>query len=224
MGYAGTGKTTIIGLFDKYLQHIGIRPKYSSPTHRANLVTLMNNPYADVRTMHSLLGLKPEVDLSQGGYDLRKQRTSLAADAKLEFGDFLIIDESSMITDELFDLLMEFKKEAGISVIFMGDPAQLPPVQDRETNLSKVFTQQDVEKLELTKVERTGDNPILKECTNLRNGLDLTYQTEIINGQGVVYTPDNQPFYDYLTRVIQTNVFDTDPLAFRVLCATNDKV
>ena len=38
-GYAGTGKSTLIGIFDKYLQTKFITPNYSAPTHRANAVT-----------------------------------------------------------------------------------------------------------------------------------------------------------------------------------------
>jgi hypothetical protein len=43
-GYAGTGKTSIISIFNKYLNSIGIEPLFSAPTHRANAVTKMNNP------------------------------------------------------------------------------------------------------------------------------------------------------------------------------------
>jgi hypothetical protein len=67
----------------------------------------------------------------------------------------------------------------------MGDAAQLSPVQHEDGRKSRVFEGDNT--LELTKVERTGDNPVLKECTNLRNGLPLTYQTHLVNGQGVVY-------------------------------------
>jgi hypothetical protein len=56
----------------------------------------------------------------------------------------------------------------------------LSPVQHEDGHISKVFNNQS--KIELTKVERTGDNPILKESTNLRNGLPLTYQTHMVNG------------------------------------------
>ena len=38
-GYAGTGKTTIISLFNKYLNANFINPTFTSPTHRANAVT-----------------------------------------------------------------------------------------------------------------------------------------------------------------------------------------
>ena len=71
-GYAGTGKTTIISLFDKWLKHVSIKPTYSAPTHRANAVTKQNNPKATVKTLHKILGLKPTVDLETANeYDLR---------------------------------------------------------------------------------------------------------------------------------------------------------
>lgn len=63
------------------------------------------------------------------------------------------------------------------SVIYVGDSAQLRPV--KSDHISKVFTYDGVSQITLTKVERTGDNPILKEATRLRQGEGLSYQTDI---------------------------------------------
>jgi DNA replication protein DnaC len=63
LGYAGTGKTTIIALFDQYLQHRKVKKYYTSPTHRANAVTKMKNPGAQVITLHSLFGLAPDIKI-----------------------------------------------------------------------------------------------------------------------------------------------------------------
>lgn len=74
-GYAGTGKTTIISILNKYLEAHYIQPIFSSPTHRANGVTKMNNPNAEVHTLHRIFGLNPMVDLTDNKYDLRRLRT-----------------------------------------------------------------------------------------------------------------------------------------------------
>lgn len=218
-GYAGTGKTTIIGIFNKWLEHKGVTPIFSSPTHRANAVTKMNNPESIVMTLHSIFGLSPIVDLESGNYDLRKLKTEQVFKPKIKPNQFLIIDESSMISEGLYNFIQDYVDNFNVRVIFLGDPAQLSPVKD--TNLSPVFKKNNT-KLQLTKVERTGDNPILKEATSLRNGNPLSYVTEIINGEGVEYMATNSSRVDeVLNEVVNSEEFKNNPLYFKVLAATN---
>lgn len=218
-GYAGTGKTTIIGIFNKWLEHKYEQAIFSSPTHRANAVTKMNNPNAVVATLHSIFGLSPIVDLESGNYDLRKLKTEQVYKPKIKPNQLLIIDESSMVSNDLYNFIQDYVKASGIKVIFLGDQAQLSPVKDN--SISPVFTEND-SKIELTKVERTGDNPILTEATSLRNGNDLSYQTNIINGEGVEYVPTNsQRVDDILNTIVNSDEFKNNPLHFKVLAATN---
>ena len=218
-GYAGTGKTTMIGIFNKWLEYKYEQAIFSSPTHRANAVTKMNNPNAVVATLHSIFGLSPIVDLESGNYDLRKLKTEQVYKPKIKPNQLLIIDESSMVSNGLYNFIQDYVKTSGIKVIFLGDQAQLSPVKDN--NISPVFTEND-SKIELTKVERTGDNPILTEATSLRNGNDLSYQTNIINGEGVEYIPTNsQRVDDILNTIVNSDEFKNNPLHFKVLAATN---
>lgn len=124
-----------MGLFDKYLKKKGIEPKYSSPTHRANAVTKLNNPKADVITLHSLFGLAPDVDLTSGQISIEKIESKLKFRPKVTYGDYLIIDESSMITDQLYKFIENYKNKDGIKVVYMGDPAQLAPVDTKKKEL-----------------------------------------------------------------------------------------
>ena len=224
-GYAGTGKTTIISLFDKWLKHVSIKPTYSAPTHRANAVTKQNNPKATVKTLHKILGLKPTVDLETANeYDLRVQKDKRTGGGGLSYGTLLIIDESSMMNDALYNILNEFKEYAGLGIIYIGDPAQLAPVKNNG-KLSPVFVNAGIKQVQLTKVERTGDNPILEESTNIRNGADFAYQTKLINGEGVEYISNTSPrIKEIVQSVIDANTFVDDPLNFRILSATNDGV
>ncbi len=223
-GYAGTGKTTIISIFDKFLRDVNIEAKYSSPTHRANAVTKQNNPEADVRTLHSLFGLSMFVDFEKGGFDLNNLRSQQIRKPGLKSGDLLIIDESSMVDTALYEFIKEFSDVHGVKVIFIGDPKQLSPVKD--DGISPVFSKDNGTVLELTKVERTGDNPILEESTNLRNNKDFSYQTKVIplsNGQttGVEYMHnDNKPM-QVLQQIIKDPAYKANPFFFRILSATN---
>lgn len=226
-GYAGTGKSTIIGIFSKWLDHRIGRGNivYTAPTHRANVITKQNNPNANVYTLSALFGFTPDTDIAmeQGSLDLRELEFRSKNQVKYEPGQLIIIDEASMVQDGLYEYIQKIVAKDGVSVIYVGDSAQLRPV--KSDHISKVFTSDGVPQITLTKVERTGDNPILKEATRLRRGEGLSYQTDINDkGQGVLYTSDGATIDENLKQIVTSEEFNADPLHFRVLTATNAAV
>lgn len=223
-GYAGTGKSTIIGIFSKWLNNRIGRGNivYTAPTHRANVITKQNNPNANVYTLSALFGFTPDTDIAmeQGSLDLRELEFRAKNQMKYEPGQLIIIDEASMVQDGLYEYIQEIVAKHNGSVIYVGDSAQLRPV--KSDHISKVFTSDGVPQITLTKVERTGDNPILKEATRLRQGEGLSYQTDINDrGQGILYTSDNASIDENLKQIVTSEEFNADPLHFRVLTATN---
>lgn len=223
-GYAGTGKSTIIGIFSKWLNNRIGRGNivYTAPTHRANVITKQNNPSANVYTLSALFGFTPDTDIAmeQGSLDLRELEFRAKNQMKYEPGQLIIIDEASMVQDGLYEYIQEIVAKHNGSVIYVGDSAQLRPV--KSDHISKVFTSDGVPQITLTKVERTGDNPILKEATRLRQGEGLSYQTDINDrGQGILYTSDNASIDENLKQIVTSEEFNADPLHFRVLTATN---
>lgn len=226
-GYAGTGKSIIIGIFSKWLDHRIGRGNivYTAPTHRANVITKQNNPNANVYTLSALFGFTPDTDIAmeQGSLDLRELEFRSKNQVKYEPGQLIIIDEASMVQDGLYEYIQKIVAKDGVSVIYVGDSAQLRPV--KSDHISKVFTSDGVPQITLTKVERTGDNPILKEATRLRRGEGLSYQTDINDkGQGVLYTSDDAIIDKNLKQIVTSEEFNADPLHFRVLTATNAAV
>lgn len=226
-GYAGTGKSTIIGIFSKWLNNRIGRGNivYTAPTHRANVITKQNNPSANVYTLSALFGFTPDTDIAmeQGSLDLRELEFRAKNQMKYEPGQLIIIDEASMVQDGLYEYIQEIIAKHNGSVIYVGDSAQLRPV--KSDHISKVFTSDGVPQITLTKVERTGDNPILKEATRLRQGEGLSYQTDINDrGQGILYTSDNASIDENLKQIVTSEEFNADPLHFRVLTATNAAV
>lgn len=223
-GYAGTGKSTIIGIFSKWLNNRIGRGNivYTAPTHRANVITKQNNLNANVYTLSALFGFTPDTDIAmeQGSLDLRELEFRAKNQMKYEPGQLIIIDEASMVQDGLYEYIQEIVAKHNGSVIYVGDSAQLRPV--KSDHISKVFTSDGVPQITLTKVERTGDNPILKEATRLRRGEGLSYQTDINDkGQGVLYTSDDVIIDKNLKQIVTSEEFNADPLHFRVLTATN---
>src|SRR5262249_5479396 len=73
----------------------------------------------------------------------------------------------SMVGEELARDLLGF----GIKVLALGDPAQLPPVQD-----AGFFTERVTPDVMLTEVHRQAEgNPIIKLSMDVRNGVRLDY-------------------------------------------------
>lgn len=223
-GYAGTGKSTIIGIFSKWLDHRIGRGNivYTAPTHRANVITKQNNPNANVYTLSALFGFTPDTDeaMERESLDLNDLKFRAKNQMKYEPGQLIIIDEASMVQDGLYEYVQEIIAKYDGSVIYVGDSAQLKPV--KSDHISKVFTSDGVPQITLTKVERTGDNPILKEATRIRQGEGLSYQTDINDkGQGVLYTSNDTVINENLKQIISSEEFNADPLHFRVITATN---
>lgn len=224
-GYAGTGKTTIMGLFHQYI--IATQPeypKYAAVTYRANAVTKMNNPEADTYTLNQLFGISSEISLDNPDLDVKDIVNNKVSKGKIESFDLVIIDEASMVSPAFYEFVQEAKKNEGIKVIYVGDPAQLSPV-DGSKDISPVFNSKKGKVLQLTKVERTGDNPILNEATNLRNGEELSYTTNINSkGEGVYYTNSKNEANEFVKKYFNSEEFKNNKLYFRILSATNAEI
>ena len=222
-GYAGTGKTSIINILSKYIyEKSGKTVVYSSPTHRANAVLSSNIDKGTVMTLHKAFGLSPMMDLETFSTKDLKFETK---GSKLGYGSILVIDESSMINDELFKFIEGYVEENGITVLFMGDPAQLKP--PKQTTLSKAFSVED--SYELTKVERTGISPLLFEATDIRNSKETEDQFSYMSkenskGEGVTFTNSEAAFFEKAKELFTSEEAKENKLYVRVVAGTNEKI
>ena len=222
-GYAGTGKSSLISILDTWLKHKYIFPKYSAPTHRANAVTKLMNPGVKVYTLHSLFGLTPDIDFEQGNFDVKDIEYAQKNKQEIKKDDVLIIDEASLVNDTLYEFIRNAQERLDIKVIYVGDEGQLKPV--KQGTKSKVFTDSTHKVIQLTKVERTGDNAILRESTNIRNGQDWSYTTDINSeNQGVMYIDTNQKMFSIIEENFRIQEGLDNKLFFRILGATNSAV
>jgi len=136
-GAAGTGKTFLITHIIKYLQE-----KYSitvtAPTHKAVKVIRdnfekNNIKSIELKTIHSFLNIKLFTDYVNGSQIFKPDKTK----KDLSKTDILIIDESSMVSSELFEYIEETILQDRVKVIlFVGDYYQLLPVDSKK---NKVF-------------------------------------------------------------------------------------
>lgn len=168
-GYAGTGKTT---LARHLAEGVDGGVCFAAFTGKAALV-MRSRGCEDARTIHSLIYRPKEVEAEEPTFVLNGD--SDASDAKL-----IIIDECSMVDEELGRDLLSFGKP----VLVLGDPAQLPPVKG-----GGFFTEEEPDVM-LEEIHRqAADDPIIRLSMAVRQGLQLeagTYgETRVINRSDV---------------------------------------
>jgi len=122
-GYAGSGKTTLIGKLRGSLSE-STRVAFCAYTGKAASVlrsklnlAFMENSDDYCGTIHSLI-YEPLVD------DETNEITGWVLKPLLDY-DLIIIDESSMISEDLFSDLKSFH----IPMLYVGDHGQLPPIE-----------------------------------------------------------------------------------------------
>ena len=222
-GYAGTGKTSLMEMIAKKGQKQNRPVMFCATTNKAAAVLNDRVSKAGFKasTLNKVFGINVEVDSSKA-YNARNL-VNVLKDVDIMPSTTIIIDEASMINEENYKILNDIAKEHRLKIIYVGDEAQLAPVN--EDKISKVFRNGEGKVIRLTQVERTDDNAILKEATAIRNGEPLSKVSSFNSkGEGVAYiSPQHQ---DAINEVIDKYVkgLKQNPNYFRILAYTNKAV
>lgn len=154
-GYAGTGKTVTTAALVSRMAERGMRVVVATPTHKARsqVERALDNCGAygfEVVTVARLLGLKQSRDKKTGketfkpepgGKNMlnkeRKWDDDLEKMVMVRRINVVIVDETSMLNSELYDLLL--RELNGRPVVFVGDDRQLLPVG--EDQACRAFTE-----------------------------------------------------------------------------------
>lgn len=219
-GWAGTGKTTLMEIVNRRYW-MGHTVHFAATTHKAAGV-LKEKVGKKVFTVNSLFGIMIETDMDGENYDVSRKARKLSDD-KVKPNSIIIIDEASMLSIQNYIDVILKAKERKCKIIFIGDSAQLSPVN--EDDISIVFRNVDHRIVELTQVMRTDDDAILDESKTIRTEGGFTYNTHINeNGDGVRYINSNDT--KSILDVIDTHIdgLKDNPNYFRVLTYTNANV
>lgn len=152
-GYAGTGKTTLIGVLRQKIakQNKKLRVAFCAYTGKASRV-LRNKlieakalfPSDSVGTIHSLIYSPIEDEKTKEIIGWKKKE-------KIE-ADLIIVDEASMVDIYIWQDLLSY----GIPIIAVGDHGQLPPIRENFNLMQKPD-------LKLEEIHRQArENPIIK--------------------------------------------------------------
>lgn len=198
-GYAGTGKTTMVKVIADYIKQ-SRQLAMMAPTGRAARVLATKTGHKAV-TIHKAIYAKAHIEP-------KKVKDIAESEYKFVFpinesengGNIVaIVDEASMVcsrkiehelfifgTDNLMEDLLTFvRPNFGGKVIFVGDPAQLPPVGESVSNAlrTEYFKEKGLKvvEAELTEVLRQkGDSVILKNAMMIRDLLQKDKRNQLV--------------------------------------------
>lgn len=205
-GSAGTGKTTLIAKLVKTLEEMNLSCSLLAPTGRAarilgnKIKQITGNPGYEGSTIHRAIYTMTHLEVNEGAETANDPGVRMIFPLKEEESlvSLFVIDESSMVGDKANHgdfmqfgsgrLLMDIVTFARMSrpgrskdhltkLLFVGDPAQLPPVGENaspalsDAYLSEQF-QLKVDSFDLKKVMRQAqDSAILDRATELRDAM-----------------------------------------------------
>jgi exodeoxyribonuclease-5 len=160
-GYAGTGKTTILAHLADALPDLRIA--FMSLTGKA--VSVMKKKlgkYGAVSTIHRfqytpVIDEKTQEIVGWNHRGMAKDGDD-PEDGEIDFVDLIVIDEASMVSDEILVDLLTYERP----ILGIGDHGQLPSIGDSAGLMDKP-------ELRLEKIHRQAEgNPILKVATIAR--------------------------------------------------------
>ncbi|MCF0133823.1 MAG: AAA family ATPase [Blautia sp.] len=124
VGDAGTGKTTVLSVLCSHPDIKAGGVLLLAPTGKATvrLLESMGKEGEDFTAFNVAQFL-----VRSGRFDFEDMRYILSDANFADVPDTVIIDESSMLTEEMFGALMQALKRAK-RIVFVGDPNQLPPI------------------------------------------------------------------------------------------------
>lgn len=215
---AGTGKTTILSMLYDYISaNTNKTISFVTPTNKAKIVAnekgTKNNRNAT--TIHSLLNLKPNIEIME--FDA-KNLLFLPSTIQTTRYDVLLIDECSMINDDLYNTLCNQFKNS--KLIFSGDPAQLKPVNQKRR--AKSFD--DIDCLSLNTVHRQTDGVVYKVIDYLRRKpLRYFKSVQDENNRIVVYNDIKKMLHDYAP-LFKAGENLCDPNFIKIIAYTNKRI
>ena len=183
-GFAGTGKSYLICEFLKWIKSASIQYIAASPTNKAakNLRKIAKDAGLDldVKTVAQLLGQQPQLNEETGEEEFLSQGEDSIGQYKL-----VIVDEFSMVNKDNFEEIVNKSSLYRTKIIFVGDRAQLPPINEEEPKAATYPMDQAV----LNSIVRY-DGDIVRVAENLRKGVRF-YRFETTQDGTVTVLPES---------------------------------
>jgi len=217
-GPAGTGKTFLLKHFVAEQMVHGRTIHVCATTHKAAAVA-GKAVGAPAGTIHSLLGVKPENDYTNGRQKLKRKFK-----LKVLPRSIIIVDESSMIDWDLLEMIRETAASLSAQVLFVGDSFQLPPVFNSKCPVFETVYPQS----HLTEIKRQHiESPLIDVATEFRlvldnDGEEFPRIVTTTNDKGrVIQMADPLAFNLRVLQEFKSDDYTRNPDHCRVLTWTN---
>ncbi len=221
-GFAGSGKTYLSIRLLEIADDMGFCWTVVAPTHKAvgvlrnELESFQLRPTWFPSTIHRLLRLK----LRRKGDLEICEKTDKTLNSLEQLG-LVLIDEASMIDSSLLSIVLECAQKHKTRLVFVGDPAQLPPVGE---SISPVFTMKNSKRLELKEVVRH-QGPVLRLSNLVREG-KLPCEIppcmpSIKTNKGLVGFLDEKNWLNQAKIYIKNAAHENKPEEARIICFKN---
>jgi exodeoxyribonuclease V len=221
-GYAGTGKTFLSMRFLAQAEQAGLCWTVVAPTHKAVGVLRHHLALAGLQptwypsTIHRLLRLK----LKREGDRERCEETAQTALALENLG-LVLVDEASMVDGGLLEITLRCAQAYRTRLVFVGDPAQLPPVGEEQ---SPVFAMARSQRVALSHVVRH-QGPVLRLAGGLRQGTLPCRRPPVLapvrTTTGRVSLLERRDWLAAAQEGLRRSAAADDPDLARILCYTN---
>lgn len=207
-GYAGTGKTTLA----KYIAQDCRLPLFCAFTGKAAYV--LRQKGCEAYTIHQLIycpqerskrrlqELEAELadtddptkiellekQINEEHKKLNSPKFTLNQDSPIRDADLVIVDEVSMVNEQMAQDLMSF----GVDILVLGDPAQLPPVFGTGyfINAQPDFMLTDIHR-------QARENPIIRLATSIRQQQAPSPDGDMVVSWGSI-TPEEVLSYEQI--------------------------
>ena len=215
-GFAGTGKTTLLQEVVRALFQRCARVAITAPTNKAVHVLERKMKeagllFASCLTIHQLLGLRP-----QNADQPEKELKQISKPMVGAFG-VVIIDECSLLSSQLQRFINQYLNMH--FVLYVGDPAQLPPINEDEAPCFKLKTKSNLS----TIIRQAESNPIIQASISLREGLNWDWCREKIFDQSGILPVSWQYAPDIMKDIFTSQEFKKDNDLCRYLTYTNQR-
>ncbi len=221
-GFAGSGKTYLSMKLLNKVDELGLNWTVVAPTHKAVGVLRAGLKYESIQptflpsTIHRLLRLKLK---RQADVEICEKTDQ--TENSLENLGLVLIDEASMIDSKLLEITLECARFNSTRLVFVGDPAQLPPVGESS---SSVFLMKRAVKTELREVVRH-QGPVLRLAKIIRDGKIPCEQPPILpivnSKKGNVGILDRNSWLERAKSSLRLSSLEDDHDRARILCYTN---
>jgi thymidine kinase len=226
IGAAGVGKTFMTVQIIKQLISMNYRVIMTTPTHKALKVAkdMMDTQGINIAcsTIHSFLNLKLKPNFENGLQELISEEFS----KNKVRTDVLVVDESSMVSAELFEHIeTAIRYRRAKCVLFVGDYFQLPPVDGDVNPVFNMKSQYQLKEI----VRQAKDNPIISLATDIRRRIETKQFIPLLDVvvphlcDTITITSDGNAFMRDYFGYDETNWYDKDQVIAAYTNATVDK-